>query len=508
MLKPSIWAHRSIMAPVASSFVIIIKKSTIMKFKKRYTLPAAILILAFVGFKVWMYKPLAFTGVGAKGNAFECKRGYISVPEVRNNPNSNSIEIEYIRIKSKSQNPQTPIFYLAGGPGQGATSQATNPGYLNYWSSFLEDRDVVLIDQRGIGKLKMWYAQLKWPNEDLFVSQEAATDHMNVMVEKSLKAFNRRGIDLNGYNTVESAHDVDAIRAKLGYDKIIPMGFSYGSHLGLSYLKYHGDKVERAILIGVEGLDETFKMPLDLDKQFDKLNELIQTDSILSQAIPDLTELYKRVVKKLEAQPLTVEIDTPIKLKRKVKVGKFGLDFILKRDMGDTNDIPILPKMLTQIEEGDYSILTRYVEKRYKRFLAIPAMNLSMDISSGGSQQRIESIREQEGVSLFGKINNFPHLDLHGVWPVKDLGEDFRAPLETNVPVLLLTGDLDINTPTYQAAEIAKQLANSTHLNVENAGHEQIMYFWDSMKTMMDFMNGQDVSDVELRLRPIRFNSL
>lgn len=479
-----------------------------MKIKKRYAIPAGIVIIGFVAFKLWMYKPSSFTGIGAKGNAFDCERGYITVPEVRDDPNSNEIEIEYVRIKSTSSNPKTPIFYLAGGPGQGATSQATNPGYLNYWSSFLEDRDVVLIDQRGIGKLKMWYAQLKWPNEELFVTQAAANQHMDVMVKKSIKAFKRRGIDLNGYNSIESAQDVDDVRAALGYDMIIPMGFSYGSHLGLSYLKFHEDKVERAILIGVEGLDETFKMPLDLDKQFDKLNDLIQQDSMLSQSIPNLKDLYKRVVAKLEAQPATVEIETPIKLKRKVKVGKFGLDFILKRDMGDTKDIPILPKMLAQIEKGDYSILTYYVEKRYKRFLAIPAMNFSMDIASGGNRERISKVREQEEESLFGKINNFPYLDLHGVWPVKDLGEDFRAPLDTNVPVLFLTGDLDINTPTYQAAKIAEQLPNSTHLEVKNAGHEQIMYFWDSMKAMMDFMNGQDVSEVELSLRPIRFNSL
>ncbi len=479
-----------------------------MKIKKRYAIPASIILLGFLAFKIWMYKPSTFTATGANGNTFECERDYITVPEVRNDPSSTKIEIEYVRIKSSSQNPKTPIFYLAGGPGQGAASQATNPGYINYWSSFLEERDVVLIDQRGVGKLKMWYAQLKWPNDDLFVTQEAATKHMNIMVKKSIKAFKRRGIDLNGYNSIESAHDVDAVRAKLGYDKIIPFGFSYGSHLGLSYLKYHEDRAERAILIGVEGLDETFKMPLDLDNQFDKLNNLIQQDSLLSQSIPDLKELYKRVAAKLEAQPATVEIVTPIKLKRKVKVGKFGLDFILKRDMGDTKDIPILPKLLTQIENDDYSTLAFYVEKRYKRFLAIPAMNFSMDIASGGDQERIAQVREQEEESLFGKINNFPYLDLHGVWPVNDLGEEFRAPLETNVPVLFLTGDLDVNTPSYQATNIADQLTNSTHLEVENAGHEQIMYFWDSMKAMMDFMNGKDVSDVELKLRPIRFNSL
>ena len=283
---------------------------------------------------------------------------------------------------------------------------------------------------------------------------------------------------------------------------------SYGTHLGQSYLKYHEDRVESAILVGVEGLDQTFKMPLDLDAQFDRINSLIQKDTALSKAIPDLRKLYQRVVAKLSEQPVEVEITTPIKLKRKVRVGKFGLDFILKRDMGDANDIPVLPKMLYQIDNGDYSMLKWFVEKRYKRFLAIPGMNFSMDISSGGDQQRIATIRKQEGESLFGKVSNFPYLDLYGNWPVNDLGKDFRHPVESSLPVLLLSGELDINTPAHQGEEVSQHLSNSTHLIVKNAGHEQIMFEWGAMKAMKEFLNGKNVSKAELAYPPIKFKSL
>ncbi len=455
-----------------------------------------------------MCKPANFTEVSSHGVKVICQRGHVTVPELRSDRNSKKIKVEYIRLKSFSPNPQTPIFFLAGGPGQGSTHQAENPNYLSYWSTFLKDRDVILIDQRGIGKLKMWYAELNWPREDIFVSEGAALDHVSNLAKQAAQAFTKRGINLNGYNSKENAKDIDLIRNVLGYEKIIPFGFSYGTHLGLSYLKYFSDRVEKSILIGVEGLDETFKMPLDLDVQFDKINDLMKSDSLLTSKIPDLKVLYQRVAEKLHKNPIELEIQTPVKLKRKVLVGKFGLDFILKRDMGDARDIITIPKLLYNIDQDDYSTLQWFVEKRYKEFLAIPAMMLSMDLSSGGSKERIQRIKDQEKESLFGKVNNFPFLDIHTFWPVNDLGEEFRSPVQSSKPVLLLSGDLDINTPAYQAEKVSKNLDNSTHLVVKNAGHEQIMFHWDAPKTINDFLKNKDVIEAELSYPPLKFKTV
>lgn len=478
-----------------------------MQYKKSKIIVGIIVTICLIAC-IAMHKPSNFKALSAKGLEITCDRGYVTVPEVRTKANARKIKVEYIRLRSFSSEPKAPIFYLEGGPGQGCTSQAENPNYLQYWSSFLEERDVVLIDQRGIGKLNMWYGELHWPREDLFVSDTAALDHISNLAKNAAQVFDRRSIDLNGYNSVENAHDVDTVRDALGYKKIIPFGFSYGSHLGLSYLKYHNDRVEKSILIGVEGLNETFKMPLDLDVHFEKINQMVKLDSSVSATIPDLKALYHRVANKLQTNPITLEINTPIKLRRKVKVGKFGLDFILKRDMGDASDIPVFPKLLNSIDQGDYSILKIFIEKRYKEFLAIPAMMLSMDLASGGSENRVCRVKTQEEESIFGKVNNFPFLDLYEFWPVNDLGEEFRKPVESSVPILLLSGDLDINTPSHQAERVSQNLENATHLVVKNAGHEQIMFERETMKAMQDFLEGKDVSNRVLAYPPIKFASL
>ena len=43
--------------------------------------------------------------------------GTLRVPENRSNPESNLIELAFVRFKSTAKNPGPPIVYLAGGPG-------------------------------------------------------------------------------------------------------------------------------------------------------------------------------------------------------------------------------------------------------------------------------------------------------------------------------------------------------------------------------------------------------
>ncbi|MHA4813274.1 alpha/beta hydrolase [Streptomyces aculeolatus] len=52
--------------------------------------------------------------------------------------------------------------------------------------------------------------------------------------------------------TVDSARDLDVLRATLGEDKLTYMGFSYGTKLGADYLHHYPDKAGRIVLDGVE----------------------------------------------------------------------------------------------------------------------------------------------------------------------------------------------------------------------------------------------------------------
>ncbi len=454
------------------------------------------------------YQPKNWTGVSVDGERIECEKHSIKVAEVRSDPKSRFIKIEYVRLRSFSDNPEPPIFFLAGGPGQSATDQADNENYLAYWAQFLEKRDVVLVDQRGVGRWLFFWVNLKKLPEDVFVSYEVASTHFQSMAKKAAKGFRKRGFDVNGYNTMESAADLDEIRELHGYETIVPFGFSYGTHLALTYMKYYGPRVEKSIMIGSEGLDNTYKDPMDLDRQLQKLGNLLSQDSILGPQIPDMMVLYRDAAARLDREPVTITLKTPLKIKRDVRVGKFGLEYIMRRDLGDASDLRYFPRLLHNIAHGDGSELQFYMQKRYIEFMGFSGMTISMDLASGLSSERREMIASGENSSVLGKIANFPFLDVEDFFPVKDLGDEFRASFSTAAPVLFLSGDLDSNTPAYQAEQISETFSNSTHLVVENAGHEQIQFHRQTTIAIERFLRGEDVGGMEIAYPALEFKGL
>lgn len=439
------------------------------------------------------------------GKEVPAEIGTINVPENRKNPNSAEIPIHFIRLKSNNPTPKAPVFYLEGGPGSSCTWQASNPRYLENWLPYLEIGDVILVDQRGTGAetertLFIWQKELP---KRLFVDAEAAQKHFTTMSEEALQVYKDKNVDLQGYTTIENANDLDALRQALGYPKISLFGFSYGTHLGQTYMKYYQDYVENAVLIGVEGFNDTFKLPMAMDLQLHKIALLSNNDPVVKQEVPDLVVLYKKVIEKMTTNPIEVEITSALTgAPLKVLVGTYGLNVILRIDIGDASDIPVLPRLLYSIDQGDYSLLQWFVQKRHQMVYGIHGMSITMDAASGASPSRRARIKEENQKSLFKDVINVSTIKN---WPTPDLGEAFRTPLVTDIRTLFLSGTLDFNTPPYQAEQARWGYSNSHHIIVKNAGHEQIAYHPKAQETILRFLKGENVDDVIMSYPSLQF---
>ncbi|NER12459.1 alpha/beta fold hydrolase [Leptobacterium flavescens] len=441
----------------------------------------------------------------ASGRTVKAEVGSLKVPENRANPNSEDINVHFVRLKSTNPNPQTPMIYLAGGPGSSSTWQASDANYLESWLHFLELGDVILLDQRGTGAgtQRVVYLWREAVPEDVMVDEAIARKHYEAMGRKALADFKKRGVDLEGYTTTENATDIDALRKALGYDKISLLGFSYGTHLGQAYIKYYGKHVENAVLIGVEGPNHTFKLPSTMDTQFRKIAALAKQDPNVSGDVPDLIALYKRVIAKLKKEPAKLEVNSPIgNAPMKINIGPYGLNLILRFDIGDASDIPVFPRLLYSIDQGDYSLLRWFVQKRIRNFFGVQGMSATMDAASGSTASRLQRIAEEKKKSLFTTVVN-PRLELG--WPSPDSGEEFRAPLITDTRTLFMSGTLDFNTPPYQAEEVRWGYSNSSHIIISNAGHEQVMTHPKAIPTIIRFLKGENVDDTALFYPRLKF---
>jgi len=462
------------------------------------TLRATVLMLLLAG------AAHAATLKSAKGVIVDTREGTLRVPENRARKDSRTIGIGYVRFHARTRTPKAPLFFLQGGPGSRAVS--TSPGTLDFWSPFLDVCDVVLIDQRGTNDSLLTWDWDGPPPMDFFTSAAAAGGHVDAMTLKARAAFKARGVDIAGYTSVESAHDLDALRAALGYSKISLLGFSYGTHLAEAYMRLHGERLESVALFGIENLGETLKLPQTLDIQFARIAQLAAADPSLAREIPDLTALYDRVVAKLAKEPMIIKLPAPTGDTLDVPIGPFGLAFILRVDMGDATDLPVFPRLLWSIDRGDPRLLAWFVRKRAGIALGVNGMNQAMDEASGASAMRRALIAEQSKGSRFADVVNFPDPFAKESIGAPDLGDAYRAPLVSPVRALLVSGELDFNTPPFQGEELRWGMANATHLVVLHAGHEQTLWQNETaLPVLLDFLKGEDVSARTISYPPLRF---
>ncbi|MEE8468545.1 MAG: alpha/beta hydrolase, partial [Planctomycetota bacterium] len=267
----------------------------------------------------------------------------------------------------------------------------------------------------------------------------------------------------------------------------------------------HGERVASAVLIGVEGPDETQKLPFAYSTPVKKISAMVAADPVVGKDVPDFEALLRRVLEKLAREPLEVEVTQPVSGETvTVPVGPSGLRWILIRDIGDASDLPVFPRLLHSIERGDPSLLTWFVQKRYG-MSSYPTHAFTMDPASGCSTERAARILREAQTCILGNAMNFGSPAIDAVWQMPVLGDDFRAPLVTNVRTLFLSGTLDANTPPYQAERMRWGFVDSVHIVQRNGGHESWLVNPKVPPLLHDFFAGQDVSGRDVDLPPLRF---
>lgn len=446
------------------------------------------------------------------GQSVDGELGRLVVKENRSNPKSNLIELAFVRLKSTATRPGPPVIYLDGGPGSSAINIAHAPEYAAAFLKLREVGDVILLDQRGVGLSRPILARASAESLplDFFLSRERAFAIFKERVSEAVEYFRSKGVDILAYNTRESAADVDDLRRALGVEKVNLVGFSYGTHLGLATIRYHGANLNRVVLLGTEGPDYTRKLPTTSQNSLERLARIAAADATVGPKVPDMTAMLKRIFDRLEKEPITVRVNDRRKHQPvDVKVGKFGLQMIILIDLGDTSDLPIFPALFYTIDKGDYSILARFVEKRYNQYGAgVSLMTFVMDASSGATKERDARIQREAKDAIFNDTINFPFPEIGQLFGNPDLGDNFRSAIRTNVPTLFVSGALDNNTPPFQADEVRKTFKNSTHIVVDNAGHESTLVEPRIQQAMVDYLRGKDVSKVRVALPPLRFEPI
>ncbi|MEA2466490.1 MAG: hypothetical protein QOJ57_616, partial [Thermoleophilaceae bacterium] len=213
---------------------------------------------------------------------FECTR--VNVPLDRSGAIPGTIPLYVERTGAKGQ----AVFALAGGPGQGNSTVTES---FNRDLPLPKDHYMVVFDQRGTGKSKA----LNCPELERETKRP-----IDVRAQDCAKRLGpRRAL----YTTKDSVEDLEAVRQRIGDEKITLYGVSYGTKVAVAYALKYPEHVDRLLLDSV--VEPEGQSPFDLTSYAAMprvLREVCRGEctGITADLAADVQELARR----LRAQPL------------------------------------------------------------------------------------------------------------------------------------------------------------------------------------------------------------
>lgn len=430
----------------------------------------------------------AYTITANDGNSYSGEIGSIQVLENRDNPKSKGIEIPFFRIKTKSTNPLPPIFVLEGGPGDNPSVMQKLEDIIPPLSLFASRSDVVLLDQRGNGNSK---PSLSCENSftlplDLPLDTKNFKREYRNYIQECSRYWKERNRDLEGYNVISMADDIEALRKALDYEKIMLFGGSFGSHHGLAYVKKYPGRVDRASLDSPEGLQHTIKLPYEVDKVLLQLSDLVKEDPVLSKKIPSFINLVKETLARLEKNPVKAKVlDPETKTALEIVVGKLDLQMATAMTLGRMG-YRELPYQYLQMKSGDYSWLANWSFGLRRANGNVGSLMAALtDCASGLTSKRKQAVSKQAQDAILGDALNNVIFEVCDLLPLKDLTHDLKLNFRSKIPLLVICGSQDAKTPVRNGMEIMQNFKNSRLLVVTHGSHDLFREAFDKLSPLI-----------------------
>ena len=385
------------------------------------------------------------------------KCGALSVAEDPSNPQGRQINLNIAVVPAIRRSPEPdPLFILVGGPGQSAIE--TFPGLFTTLFRVHEDRDIVLVDQRGTGKSN--------PLNCLNVEDESVEEEQVTALLKQCPG--KLDADLRYYTTDIAMQDLDRVRSALGYATINLYGVSYGTRAALVYLKLYPERVRSVVLDAV--VDPGFVLYQDAaadgQRALNLFFERCQADEVCQSTYPELQSEFDSLMKKLEERPTEVTIPNPITgnpLKMTVS------STLLANLIFNTLYVPDLVAMLP------FNIHQAYAEENYaplitQAYLIDAGIYYGMFYAVACTEDAPLLHTDSDEQGMFeNNLNAF--VDVCTAWPHGEPPAVVHDPVLSDVPVLMFSGEADPITPPWHAEQLTGSLHNSLNLIFKGMGH-------------------------------------
>ncbi len=407
----------------------------------------------------------------------------LEVPLVWDKPDGRTISLYGAIIPAKTMDAaDDPLVILAGGPGQAATTY----GALveRAFHKIRERRDIILIDQRGTGGSNA--LSCEFPEE---FNGEAS----DAMLQKfGKKCVGEQDVNVRYFSSMDVLKDLEHVRSRLGVQQVNLWGGSYGTRLGLLYMKLYPESIRSVILDGVTSPEESVfrQAAKSAEAAWQKLVAACESDNDCAQTHPNLNVRFKALLQQLEAEPVETVLSNAANGKPEtIEVGHKWLAEAVRSALYVPSQASIIPFALQRVEQGDYSVFGALAAN--SAAWASSTMTIGSTLSvlcreDVPTLTRAEA--ERLGEDSFHGANYYNNwAALCSNWPVLGVPEGYGDPITSDIPTIILSGALDPVTPPAMALVAEKGLRNAQHMIADNAGHN-VSAFGCAPDIMADFI--------------------
>ncbi len=397
--------------------------------------------------------------------AAECAR--FEVPENHAEPQGRRITLRLALVPARAEAPAPdPMVLLAGGPGQSAID--AYPMTQAAFKPLLARRHVLLVEQRGTGQsspLKCALPDWKQPGEGTL---EAARGQ----ARECLRRYEGK-VDTRFYATSDYIADLEQVRQALGVPQVNLAGGSYGTRVALEYLRRHPAAVRSVFIDSVAppelalGQDHA----RNLDEALAAMTRRCSADAACRARYGDIGVTLRSLQRQVKANPRPVTFRHPrTHTPMTVPFNEAALLAVARLFSYDPKTTALLPLLLSEAAAGRPEPLMAQAELMFGSLGDELAHGMELSVTCAEDADLLQSLPADRDRLMGNVLPDFVRAQCE-VWPHAARPPDFKQPVVSDKPVLLLSGEYDPVTPPRYAEQVAGTLSNSRNLVARGEGH-------------------------------------
>ncbi|GAB2562987.1 alpha/beta fold hydrolase [Dyella jejuensis] len=392
------------------------------------------------------------------------------VPENRDDPHSRRIGLKLAIARSDAQVPEPDMaVLLAGGPGEAATESwvVEAPAFADV----RKHHDVLLLDQRGTGGSN----PLSCKGAESAADETSVTldmDKVRKEVAACLAEVSQKA-DPRFYTTTIAAQDLEEVRKALGSPLFDLVGVSYGTRMAQQYLRHYPGAVRSVVLDSVVPnqavLGEDFAANLDsaLKKNFAQCLAVAACKQRFGDSMQTLYQLRDA----LRANPHAVSFRDPQTYESVVRpLSEFSLASVVRMFAYQPETAALLPLSINAAAHGDVGPLLGQAKLLNGDLSGDMNNGMSMSVICSEDADLLQPRPQDQNTILGNHLIDAIKAQCQ-VWPHGTRPADFHAPLKSDKPILLLSGEFDPVTPPSYGEQILPGLSHGRQLVFKGQGH-------------------------------------